>query len=309
MARFSSNRGPSRTAALVQGAAALVSSSVSDSTASSYNKTILEYQDFVRDLQDDLKSFPANPGQVILYATDLFQKKYAPATIASRLSALTYWHKIHSHPDPCSHFLVQKLLTGTKKSKPQIDDRQPITPPMLQSMFNVMPQLGFPFFQVTLYRAMLVLSFSAFLRPGEITKSDNNLLFSDVALFKDQFDITFSRFKHHVGNPVTISLTPSQSPPCPIAAMSAYLQLRGKHQGPLFCTPSGQPIPYREYAALFNRLQTRLGLTGKLTPHCARIGAATFAATQGVSEENLRAMGRWKSTAYRSYVRIQSFKR
>ena len=38
--------------------------------------------------------------------------------------------------------------------------------------------------------------------------------------------------------------------------------------------------------------------------HCVRIGSATEAAMDGVSEEDIQRMGRWKSHAFKRYIRI-----
>ena len=41
--------------------------------------------------------------------------------------------------------------------------------------------------------------------------------------------------------------------------------------------------------------------------HSFRIGAATYAATVGYTEAQIQKMGRWKSGAFRKYIRISSF--
>jgi hypothetical protein len=38
--------------------------------------------------------------------------------------------------------------------------------------------------------------------------------------------------------------------------------------------------------------------------HSFRIGAATAAAIQGASDEDIQRMGRWKSQAFKRYIRI-----
>ena len=40
--------------------------------------------------------------------------------------------------------------------------------------------------------------------------------------------------------------------------------------------------------------------------HSFRIGAATYAAEQGVSDDKIRHSGRWKSDAFKKYIRITS---
>lgn len=38
--------------------------------------------------------------------------------------------------------------------------------------------------------------------------------------------------------------------------------------------------------------------------HSFRIGAATSAKSKGISDEQIQLLGRWKSNAYRKYIRI-----
>ena len=40
--------------------------------------------------------------------------------------------------------------------------------------------------------------------------------------------------------------------------------------------------------------------------HSFRIGAATYAAEQGVSDDKIRHLGEWKSDAFKKYIRITS---
>lgn len=38
--------------------------------------------------------------------------------------------------------------------------------------------------------------------------------------------------------------------------------------------------------------------------HSFRIGAATSAASMGISEQNIQVMGRWRSGAFKKYIRF-----
>ena len=99
----------------------------------------------------------------------------APATIATRLSAIGFVHKIFQKQDPTQSFLVQKLMTAINKAQPQQDLRIPITINMLQTMLFHIPRYGFTPYQRLLFHSMLTLSFAAFLRPGEVTGNLHNL--------------------------------------------------------------------------------------------------------------------------------------
>ena len=60
------------------------------------------------------------------------------------------------------------------------------------------------------------------------------------------------------------------------------------------------------------KLKHCLAMTGHSSScfkgHSLRIGAATHVAAQGYMDNQIKAMGRWKSDAYKKYIRISSFK-
>lgn len=92
---------------------------------------------------------------------------------------------------------------------------------------------------------------------------------------------------------------------CPVAAISAYLAVRGRGPGPFFRFQSGAPLS-REL--LVKHLRAALKTKGfdesKYAGHSFRIGAATTAAAVGLEDSLIKTLGRWESSAYLAYVRI-----
>ena len=76
------------------------------------------------------------------------------------------------------------------------------------------------------------------------------------------------------------------------------------YQMALFRTYDGHAVSrklFTDYLALIFRV---CGLDPtKYKGHSFRIGAATFAAECGFSDAQIRSMGRWKSDAFRKYIR------
>ena len=208
--------------------------------------------------------------------------------------------------DPTSHFLVGKIMTGIRKTSPSSDVRLPITLPILYSIIEAIPKVGWSNYMATAYQAMISLSFHAFLRPGEVTESVNILNYENITFRTGSITITFFRFKHHVGDPFSIEILQGETLICPIRLLGNFIKLRGTTPGPLFCRSSLKAISYSEYNKAFATIRTFLQLPGTITPHSARIGAATHAASMGTSEILIQKMGRWKSNAYLKYIRIST---
>ena len=91
---------------------------------------------------------------------------------------------------------------------------------------------------------------------------------------------------------------------CPVQSLLDYFSRRALSDGPLFRTYDGHAVSrklFTDYLALIFRV---CGLDPtKYKEHSFRIGAATFAAECGFSDAQIRSMGRWKSDAYRKYIR------
>ena len=281
----------------------LISSALAPTTTKTYNKTLEDFQQFVEEL-GVVFTYPVNPGHIVLYMSRLFTKGFASSTITSKLSAISYAHKLRSKQDSTQHFLVQKCLLGIRKSSPSVDLRLPITIEMLFSLQHYAPDVTPSFFYATMLRAMMTLSFFGLLRPGEVTGSVNNLQLHSVSIKQGSIHIKFYRFKHHQGPPVTIVVPPHNSPICPVRNLRLYLPLRGSAPGPLFCTPSRRPISYAQYHHWFQALLNRCSIHGRYNLHSFRIGAATRAISKGVSTSLLQQMGRWHSGAYSRYIRL-----
>ena len=65
--------------------------------------------------------FPASTASVVSFTSSLFIHNYAASTIASTLSAISFFHKMHGFSDPTASFVVKKLLQGAAKLRPSRD--------------------------------------------------------------------------------------------------------------------------------------------------------------------------------------------
>ncbi len=230
---------------------------------------------------------------IALYMSHLYRKGIAPSTIATKLSAIAYWHQLYFQIDPTAHFMVRRILYGMKKSRPSVSTRPPLTFSDIKKMEQAFRLMNWTPYVKKLLWAMIILSFHAFLRAGEMTKSSNTLEFDQVSVSEHSVKILFRKYKHSKGTPVLIKVRRQSSLCCPVRVIQQYLDWRGTQKGFLFCHADGAPVTYHWYKKHFRQLVLAARLDPELSTHSARIGAATFAAASGISEENIKRMGRF----------------
>jgi hypothetical protein len=168
---------------------------------------------------------------------------------------------------------------------------------------------------------MYVLAFAAFLRVGEITKTSGAkqhfLLVKHLTLQKDpklgnSLQLTIPHFKHS-NQSTTLQIQQNTANPllCPFLALQTFMRVRGHTSPaePLFSFMDGTPVPRQFFTDHLRLSLSFCGLdTHKYQSHSFRIGAATMAAASGSSDIQIQNMGRWKSSAFKKYIRIPMLK-
>lgn len=167
-------------------------------------------------------------------------------------------------------------------------------------------------FEQTLFRAMYSLAFHALLRVGEYTVTDTS---AHVIQFKAltfqikgqailSCDITLPHYKHSLKS-ATLHISKSCIPAiCPVENLVRYCHIRSTKDGPLFLTENGTAVTSRQFSRGLKISIQDLGLPPHLyTPHSFRIGGASFAQQCNYSESRIQSLGRWKSQAFRKYLR------
>ncbi|XP_033625685.1 uncharacterized protein LOC117288920 [Asterias rubens] len=172
-------------------------------------------------------------------------------------------------------------------------------------------------FESTMFKAVFLGAFFGFLRVGEFAVVSNSrvqesvLVFGDVQFSKpgshDQFvGLTFRQSKNNQhGFPQRIRLvTTSSKSLCPVQGFLDFIAIRPEYPGPFFCHFDSSPLTRYQFNSVLRKAVFFAGLGGQqIRGHSFRIGAASSAAALGVSHDNIRAMGRWRSNAFLSYIR------
>ena len=164
--------------------------------------------------------------------------------------------------------------------------------------------------------AAACVGFFGFIRAGEFTvpsyDPELHLNLADLALDShDEPTVARIRIKQSKTDPfwqgVDIFLGRTEAAICPVKAIIHYIGIRKPDPHPLFVLNSGAPPPLTRTYLVAN-LQAALIPAGldncKYNGHSFRIGAATAAAQSGLEDSLIQTLGRWRSDAYKLYIKI-----
>lgn len=280
-----------------------------------YNRALSSVNDFsVKHFNKSL-SIPVSYAFVPLYVAYAHQKGFASSTITSQLSALGYVHQLQGFEDPTKTFMVKKAIQGAGRLAPHYDLRLPITAPIMRHLINALPLVADNDYLASLMGAIFTTAFFALARIGELVPSNSSELSKVVHTQDINFEntstskvmwVTFRDFKHNYGKqPHHIPVKQSASSSfCPVLLMQRYLAMRDKNPGPLFISKNGKPFLRSQFDMLTRRVLAFCGFdSSKYKGHSFRIGGATTAASLGYSDNQIQLLGRWKSDAYKRYIR------
>ena len=249
----------------------------------------------------------------------LVNNGYAATTISSTISAIGYVHRMGELEDPTENFKVEKALIGVHRLAKKGDQRLPITLSILHKLLEIVDRTCKESYERIMIKAMYLLMFYGLLRVGEITskrKADYKKVVNhkEVKLFTkgtrlSSLSLNMNDFKHNLPtNTVTIKIAGTGTQFCPVTHMLAYLVKRGANEGPLFLNSHGKPVSTSYFSAIFRATVVAAGLDpARYKPHCFRIGGTTRYAELGYEDSVIQRMGRWKSPAFKRYVRMASY--
>lgn len=293
----------------------LTQAALAPSTRSTYRRAWDLFETFSSTIMGQQFHLPLSVSTISLFVAYLFSKSLAPSTVSTYLSAIGYVHKMLSLPDNTQTFLVEKLVMGTYRLSKTFDTRLPITIPILNKLLLHIPVVIKSTYEQCLFKAMFLFAFSAFARIGELVSVKNVpihhiIQVGDVSFLYDnseakEVQVTFRHFKHSTKQgSKTVTFSHGYAMVSAVTAILSYLQHRSNNPGPLFCFSTGLPISRSYFDTILHKCLACCQLDStRYKGHSFRIGAATEAAERGLSDSQIRSMGRWNSNAFRKYIR------
>ena len=278
----------------------IISTSVTKNTKNLYKKYWSQFRYFCKDL-----ALPLNRDGVVkameLWIAALGKEGVSYGSILCRLSALRHYIRKSGKNISLTSHRLELMLKGLRKRRKPVKSKNPVTISHIKRLHKVANRRGHS--TALMLKAMTTLAFFGFLRPSEfcISKSNHYLRRADVKFgrgYKCGY-IRLRTFKHStVSKTVKVDEQP-QGPVRPIKALKDYLNDRPDllPKLPLF------DMTVLEFSNVLKELCLEAGIKTHISPHCFRVGGATWASSQGWSEARIQKHGRWNSGAYKTYIK------
>ena len=189
--------------------------------------------------------------------------------------------------------------------------RAPITISMLSSFHQAVPSFTPVRSDQLMWRAASSIAFFGLLRSSEYTAPSTrqfdplvHLLRQNIS-FNSDFSVVLILIKSSKTDPfrrgTTVRIGSSGHHVCAVSAILAYLRVRVSSEGPLFVFHAGAFLTRAHVSAALQRVFPQ---RVDLNTHSFRIGGASAAAAAGCSDAQIRALGRWRSDVFVSYLRL-----
>ncbi len=289
---------------------ALIRQAVAPSTRRVYASGVRCFERFCT--SHGLHSLPASEHTIRLFCTKESARVTA-ATISTYVAAIRMNHLTCGFADPTADApLLSLLLTGIKRtSKATRQPRQPVTISTLKLIKHSLNTL-YPAHDRHMLWAACTLAFYGFLRASEYTaptkrrSSRFTLTARQVVLTEDSITVRLRRSKTcQFKMPPPIHIGATNDSTCPVSAMACYLaERRAPHSSPLFLFRDDSFLTVRQVSSTLRQTLQAAGLdpTG-FSSHSFRVGAATTASAAGLPDHTIQQLGRWKSQAFKGYIR------
>jgi len=319
-----------RSVVLVDAGKSLLTASVESGSIRVYESALRYFEEFLSStsLSLGLTSIPAarpapalrtlisTDGVITAFISFCSIRGLSPATVSSYIDGLRFFSTdldgVASIPNL---EVVTRLLTGLAKSgKRPLPRKSGIPCTLLRRIIASLPSVhGLTPYDVTLFSTCFVVCYFGAFRVSEFLFSADHmkLLTRDRVSFHIDGSVRFilPKTKNNSAGPAQEVLFPSLAldPICPVSAVRSFLSKRPVTLGvaPFFIDQSGSPVLPKRFTDVLRLALSAAGISDpeSFSSKSFRVGAASDAFALSVPENSIKALGRWKSSAFMEYVR------
>lgn len=203
---------------------------------------------------------------------------------------------------------LRSILKGAKRGDSWLPPKRAI-PITLDILGQVASNISTSFSELHFNTACKV-AFAGFLRLGEFTSKPGEedkvkIRRSDVFFAEDSSHVILRlRQTKTSPQPVDIVLARTDTSTCPVQALKDLFILDPQElSAPLF-RGAGGAFKRQDFLDMLQTKLQKAGIYSKYTGHSFRRGAAQHAIEGGMTEEEVKVIGRWKSEAVKAYYTL-----
>ena len=250
-------------------------------------------------------SVPANEETVLGFLADLCNRGQGKAGKAM-LTVIRERHLLEGKKDPTRTRKVMLATEGALRlsanDKVWPQEREPFGIEAIKHWVKTKP--GSSNFVQARDAAIVALGFRAMLRPGELAK----MKLADWKDLKEKVYLRIGRSKadqRAERKPIVLEVVNSDI--CPVKLTREYLVWRAikgfAEKEQLFVSEKGGNMSTAGISSVVKKVAKAAGLEGKYSGHSLRIGGASASLEGGLSKDQIKAVGGWKSEAVDKYLR------
>lgn len=241
---------------------------------------------------------PSTP-DVLLHYLQQHADILNPRTLKRRLVAIRQWHACQQFPDPTSHPLIRKTLSGIchLHGTPPVK-ALPLAPEQLAQIVSCLASRGKP--ADLRDSALLQTGFFGAFRRSELVA----LRWEDIRQVPEGMEIMIRRSKtDQEGHGAQCAIPYGNNQLCPVRAIQRWNAAVGnRDEGYIFCRisrhrePADQPLAPDSVSRILKSLAAACGFPQpeRYSAHSLRHGFATSASRQGASFGAIMRHGRWR---------------
>jgi integrase len=207
----------------------------------------------------------------------------AYSTAKCYLSGLSYVINLHGWENPIETFLVKKLMSGFQRTRDLVDNRQPITLPLLKQIVRIIPSLAYSSYESLLFQSAFLLAFFALLRVSEVVAIKTN----HIQIFDDKICVLIQNSKtDQLGKGNSVQITKNLDSMLLFDTLQEFYAFRQTIQADqLFVHYNENPITQYQFSCMLHKSLKFLELPSiSYKSHSFRIGGATYLYLKGVPE-------------------------